>query len=65
MAEIGVLLLTPGYNWIRWTMAATAQTGHREMLPEVICVVVLFFSSFFCISNVMLRELKYLRLGSL
>ena len=40
MAEIGVLLLAPGYNWIRWTMAAAAQTGHREMLPEAICAVV-------------------------
>jgi len=27
-------------------------------------VVVLFFSSFFCISNVMLRQLEYSRLGS-
>ncbi len=64
MAEIGVSLLAPGYDQIRRTMAAAAWTGHSVMLPEAIWVVVLFFLSFFCISNVMLRQLEYSRLGS-
>ena len=58
MAEIGVSSLAPGYN------AAAARTGHSVMSPEAIWVVVLFFSSFFCILNVMLRQLEYSRLGS-
>ena len=64
MAGIGVSLLAPGYDRIRRTMAAAARTGHRVMSPEAIWVVVSFFSSFFCISNVMLRQLEYSRLGS-
>ena len=64
IAEIGVSLLAPGYDRIRRTMAAAARTGHRVMSPEVIWVVVSFFSSFFCVLNVMLRQLEYLRLGS-
>ena len=64
MAEIGVSSLVPGYDRIRRTMAAAVQTGHSVMSPEAIWVVVLFFSSFFCISNVMLMQLEYSRLGS-
>ena len=46
-------------------MAAAAQTGHNMTLPDAICVVVLFFLAFFCISKVMLRQSAYLSDGLL
>ena len=59
MAEMGVSLVDPGYDRIRRTMAAAARTGQRVMSPDAIWVVVSFFSSFFCISKVTLRQSAY------
>jgi hypothetical protein len=47
------------------TMAAAAWTGRNVTLPDAIWVVMLFFLSFFCISNVMLTQSVYSREGSL
>jgi hypothetical protein len=42
-----------------------AWTGHSVLLPDAIWVVVSFFSSFFCISKVRLRQPAYSKEGSL
>ena len=46
-------------------MVTAARTGHNVTSPDAIWAVVLFFSSFFCISKVMLMQLEYLREGLL
>jgi hypothetical protein len=63
-AEMGVSSLAPK-DRIRRTMAAAARTGHSEMLPDAIWVVASFFSSFFCISKVTLRQSACSKDGSL
>ena len=52
-------------GWIWQTMGAAAQTGHNVTSPDAIWVVVLFFSSFFCILKMMLMQLEYSREGLL
>jgi hypothetical protein len=51
-ADMGVLLLAFSYDLILRTMAAAIRMGHMLMSPDALWVTVLFFSSFFCISNV-------------
>ena len=46
-------------------MAAAARTGQRVILQDDISVVASFFSSFFCISKVMLMQSACSRDGSL
>ncbi len=44
---------------------AAAWTGHNVTLPDAIWVVMLIFLSIFCILNVTVRQLAYLREGLL